>query len=399
MRPIFVTIFTICAIGILSAQTDSLPGNFKKIDLLPAISYTPETELTFGVIGYYYFNLARQSAATRLSNINFLAAYTLANQRVIEFRWDVFSDANNWRYRGELFFNRFPDRNYGLGNEAGLLIADVEDGAIDTLNYVRFNSDRLKFSPVVLRRVGTYLYLGLQGDMEYLYNLKPTGDSYFPLDEESERLLDFPVDGLRVGIGLNLLHDSRDNILNPLTGTYVEVSNHFYSTIFGSDFDFSNIRLDGRRYVNVTSNHTLALRGVVNFRFSEEPIPLRALSRVGGQDFIRGYFRGTFQDQHLAAFELEYRWPFWKPDLEAPFWKLWKRLGVVGFLGGAQVFNETDGLALNRFNLAAGGGLRILFNKESRLNIRIDYGIGLSENSGGIGKRQSGFYFFLAEAF
>ena len=47
----------------------------------------------------------------------------------------------------------------------------------------------------------------------------------------------------------------------------------------------------------------------------------------------------------------------------------------------------------------AGGGLRILLNKTSRANIRIDYAVALRNNSDGPGKRQSGFYFFLGEAF
>lgn len=399
MKPHITLLFVLLLVGILHAQIDTFPRTFKKIDLFPAISYAPETKLTLGVIGYYYFDLAKESPATRLSNVEFLAAYTLANQIVTEFRWDVFSDDNSWRYRGEVFFNRYPDRNYGLGNDAGLLIADVEDDIIDTLNYVRFDSDRIKFAPIVLKRVARHFYLGLQGDLESLYRLKSIPDKAYPLNEESRVALDFPVKGLRVGLGLNMLYDSRDNILNPLSGTYIEFSNYFYNHIFGSAFDFSSFRLDGRHYIPITGDHTLAMRGVLNFRFSDDPIPLRGLSRAGGRKFIRGYFKGTYQDHHLMAFELEYRWPFWNEDLDAPWWMLWKRMGLVGFVGGAQVMQDLGDFQFNRFNMAAGGGIRFLFNKASRLNIRIDYGLGLSKNSNGLGQTQSGLYFFLAEAF
>ena len=399
MKQFKVLISAILLTGMLSAQTDSLPRAFKKVDLFPAISYAPETKLTLGVIGYYYFDLAKQSPATRLSNVNFLAVYTLANQIAIESEWDISADDNRWRYRGEIFFNRYPDRNYGLGNDAGLLIADIEKDVVDTLNYVRFDSDRIKFAPIVLKRVSRHLYLGLQGDLEYLYGEKPISDGFYPLDERSAQKLEFPVEGLRLGLGVNLLFDNRDNILNPLSGTYIEFSNYFYNGIFGSDFDFSSFRLDGRHYSNVVQNHTLAMRGVANFRFSKDPIPLRGLSRVGGHEFIRGYFKGTYQDNHLLAFEMEYRWPFWNDNLTAPGWKIWKRMGVVGFVSGAQVFHEVDDFRANAFNMAVGGGLRFLFNKSSRLNLRIDYGLGLRKNSDGLGKNQSGLYFNLSEAF
>ena len=383
----------------LPAQTDTFPRTFKKIDIFPAISYTPETSLTLGAIGYYYFDLARENSSTNLSNVNFLAAYTLAKQIAIELRWDIFTDNNLWRTRGETFYNRYPDRNYGLGNEAALLIVDVDGDQYDTLNYVQFDSDRIKFSPIIQRRLGKNWYLGLQGDLEYLFRMRPTSDLYYPLNDASTDLLDFPVEGLRVGLGVNMLFDSRDNIFNSYSGTYIEFSNYFYNKTFGSDFDFCSFLVDGRTFINVKKNHTLALRGVANLRFSDDAIPLRALSRVGGHKFIRGYFKGTYQDNHLLAFEMEYRWPLWNEHLNAPGWQIWKRMGLVAFIGGAEVFHELDDFQINQFNLAAGGGVRFLLNKATRLNIRIDYGVGFAKNSDGLGKRQSGLYFYLAEAF
>ncbi|MBK8500987.1 MAG: hypothetical protein IPL46_01635 [Saprospiraceae bacterium] len=101
----------------------------------------------------------------------------------------------------------------------------------------------------------------------------------------------------------------------------------------------------------------------------------------------------------MTGFEMEYRWPFWKEDTDSKLWQVWKRLGVVGFLSGAQVFHTLPDFQISRFNLAEGGGVRILFNPESRVNLRIDYAIGLQKGSDGPGRRQHGFYFYLGEAF
>ncbi len=385
-----------------SLKQDPPRRDFRKIDLFPAISYAPETKLTLGVIGIYYMDLYKRDTNTQISNIQFLAVYTTARQLSILSEWEIFIDGNQWRFRGESFFDIFPDRNYGRGNSAGALIGERDaDGSIDSLNYLRYNSNRLNFSPVVLRRIAPALYLGLRLDLEYLYNARPIPDNWRYLNADSARITQLPVDGLRVGLGLSVLYDTRDYVLNPLSGTFLDFRAVFFGPNLGSDFRFQNIRLDARQYINTWRNHTLAMRVVFDNRFSPNAneIPIRALSRVGGNDFMRGYFRGTYQDNHMLAGELEYRLPFWKESDTDPFWKVWKRLGIVGFVGAAQVVESWDRFRGDRFRVAAGGGLRILLNRESRASIRVDYAFGFAPDSNGPGRRQSGFYFYLAEAF
>lgn len=387
-----------------SQSLDSVPKDkprrdYKRLDIFPAISYSPETKLTLGAIGIFYLDLRKGDPGTPLSNLDFLAVYTLSKQILLESRWEVFTHKRAWRTRGELLLQRYPDRNYGIGNDASVLVAEVDDkGRLDTLNYLDFNSNRIKFSPAVLRKIRRNLYFGLQTDLEYLYKYQGP-DQYFFLNADSGRIRDIPVAGLRSGIGFQVLYDNRDNLINPLRGTMVEFNDRHYVKWLGSDFTFSSFSLELRQYINPWKNHTLALRGLASLQYTNDAIPLRALSRVGGHKFIRGYFKGTYQDHHMLAFEAEYRLPLWREGQPSKLWQVWKRLGVVGFVGGAEVFRDEHQLSFNQFNLAAGGGLRILLNPATRSNIRIDYAIALRENSDGPGKRQRGFYFFLGEAF
>lgn len=383
---------------------DSLPKTkprreYKRLDIFPAISYSPETKLTLGAIGIFYLDFRKGDSGTPLSNLDFLAVYTLSKQILLESRWEVFTHKRAWRTRGELLLQRYPDRNYGIGNEASVLVAEVDDkGERDTLNYLNFNSNRIKFSPVVLRKMRRNLYFGLQTDLEYLYKYQ-TPDQYSFLNADSGRIREIPVAGLRSGIGFQVLYDNRDNLINPLRGTMVEFNDRHYVNWLGSDYSFNTYSLELRQYFNPWKNQTLAIRGLASLEYSKDAIPLRALSRVGGHKFIRGYFKGTYQDHHMLAFEAEYRLPLWREGQPSKLWQVWKRLGLVGFVGGAEVFRDQKQLALNQFNLAAGGGLRILLNPATRSNIRIDYAIALRDNSDGPGKRQRGFYFFLGEAF
>ncbi|MEM6261615.1 MAG: BamA/TamA family outer membrane protein [Bacteroidota bacterium] len=386
----------------ITVQADTVPPPKGSFDLLPAISYSPETQLTLGIIGYYYPTWGMDKPGTTQSNLNFLAVYTTARQLIFETNWEIFSAGNTWRYRGGAFYNRFPDRNYGLGNDAGLRVQEIEEGDTTTVNYLRFSVQRVTVRPVVVRRLAPNFYGGLQAEFETQYDYQEVPDQLgYPEGSDSVELASIPVMGTRMGIGINLLYDSRDNILNPLNGSYLEFSNHFFTDLLGSDFTYSSYRIDIRKFFNPIKNHTLALRAVGNWRFSpdDEQIPLRGLSRVGGRDFVRGYFFGTYQDNHVLAAEAEYRLPFWPEDTDAPLSKFWKRLGVVGFVGTAQTYGPEQDLRIDAFRVAAGGGLRVLFNPQTRVNIRIDYALGLAPNSNGPDSRQTGLYFFLAEAF
>lgn len=387
--------------GADSLYKSSSPGDYKRLDIFPAISYSPETKLTLGAIGIFYLDFRKGDKATPLSNVDFLAVYTLSKQVLVESRWEVFTQQRRWRTRGELLLQRYPDRNYGIGNDASVLLVELDgEGKRDTLNYLNFNSNRIKFSPAVLRKVRRNLYIGVQSDLEYLFRYKELPDQYHYINADSARIQTVPVSGLRSGIGFQVLYDNRDNLINPLKGTFIEFNDRHYAGWLGSNYTFSYYSLELRQYINPWLNHTLALRGMASLEYTNDAVPLRALSRVGGHKFIRGFFRGTYQDHHLLAFETEYRLPFWREGQSfKPGWQVWKRFGLAAFLGGAQVFHDGEPVTFSRFNLAAGGGLRILLNKSSRANIRIDYAVALRNDSDGPGKRQSGFYFFLGEAF
>jgi outer membrane protein assembly factor BamA len=373
---------------------------FKRLDIFPAISYSPETSLTLGGIGIKYFDLAQGDMSVPISNLEFVAVYTLNSQIIIETRWELFTKKNLWRIRGEAFFNRFPDRNYGMGNRAAAIVVEVDGAGVpDTLNYLNFDSDRIKFSPVILRKIRPNLYFGLQYDMEYLYRIKVTSDEHYFINEDALVIKNMAVEGVRSGIGFQLLFDTRDKPLNPIKGSLIALNNINYVSFLGSDYRFTTFILDARHYINTYKNQTLAVRAYGSANLTNDEIPMRALSRVGGDKFIRGYFKGTYQDHHMTAFELEYRLPFWEEGTEAKLSQFWKRLGLVGFIGGAQVFNNVSDFQMNNFNLGVGAGLRILFNPQSRVNIRIDYAIGLSKGSDGFNKRQNGLYFNFSEAF
>ncbi len=387
-------LWTICPFLLTFAQTDSLSTqnplpSKRKSQLLavPFVSYSPETALVFGGVGAFYFDLAKGDTTSRMSQIQLIAISSTNGQLNFRPGWELITQNENYIFRGKLSIARFPNKNYGLGNDADLQVVDYENGTGETLNYLRYTVDRYSVRNSALRKIADNLYAGLQLEVENVYNYGVLADSLQYLSGQSE-IDRIPVEGFRLGAGFNISYDSRTNSLNPLNGSFVEFQSVFYRKWLGADFHYRSFSLDARKYINTTQKHTLALQLFLQHNYPKDNsnLPLRALAQLGGSDLIRGYREGTYQDNSLTVAQVEYRMP------------VWKFIGVVGFAGVGQVYSSSNQWKWNRFRTGVGGGLRFMISKRQRINFRIDYAYGLDPLSD-INGAQSGFYFFVGEAF
>ena len=94
---------------------------------------------------------------------------------------------------------------------------------------------------------------------------------------------------------------------------------------------------------------------------------------------MRGYYYGRYRDENYVMAQAEHRQYFWRC------------FGYVLFFGLGEVFGESP-MSLDGLRFSAGVGLRYLFDKTEGVNLRMDYGIGLGQDTNGI-------YFGLGEAF
>lgn len=182
--------------------------------------------------------------------------------------------------------------------------------------------------------------------------LKDSGSIYTPV-------------GLGTGalnsIGLSALYDTRDDIFNPHVGSYANGSVNVAG--FGGDFNFQKYTVEGRYYIPLGENHTLALRGWGGFVSGDAPIT--EYFYAGGPDTLRGYQQNQFFGTRFLVANAEYRFP----------------IGNIKFLRGA-VFADagnawTPGdLYEDKIFLDAGIGLRITFPALGLGVIRLDYAFG-----------------------
>ena len=94
---------------------------------------------------------------------------------------------------------------------------------------------------------------------------------------------------------------------------------------------------------------------------------------------MRGYFEGRFRDKNLLALQAEYRLPL--------FW----RFGLAAFAGAGKVADAFAELNSGGIKYSYGAGLRYLFSKREKIQVRLDVGFD--------GKGGSAFYFSIFEAF
>ncbi len=179
-------------------------------------------------------------------------------------------------------------------------------------------------------------------------------------------------------LGLQLELNTKNFEFNPTKGILFDLHANFFGEAVGSDFTFQKYIAAYNHYLRLgeTDRRALAVRGTVCAVAGRAPF--FELCSVGGQDNFRGYTTGRFRDETSISAQAEYRWQFWK------------RFGAVFFGGLAQVGPQFGDYSFANVLPAVGVGLRWMAAVESRINLRVDYAVGIDDDA---------LYIFVGEAF
>ncbi|MGC3944320.1 MAG: BamA/TamA family outer membrane protein [Chryseolinea sp.] len=183
--------------------------------------------------------------------------------------------------------------------------------------------------------------------------------------------------GTDVGIGFAGALDSRDNRYNAYKGALLLTTLTFYPKALGSRYEFAAFYIDGRKYFNPWLKHVIAVQATATY--NNGTVPFYDLALMGGEDRMRGYYKGALRDKVLVDAQVEYRMP------------IWNIFGITTWVATGRVADKFSNLNFNGFWLSYGGGIRFRVDSEHNTNLRLDMGFG----PGGV----SGFYFNFAEAF
>lgn len=327
---------------------------------VPIYSHTKEAGDIFGLAKYNLFDLYKGDTVTKPSKVS--SVFTMSSKGRINFSLstEFILKENRYIFLSYVNFKKTPEVVLGIGN----------DVSID--NKENISNNRVRFNIVTLRKLSKYLYAGPGFDISYYYNML--------VDSNSIMIREGAVGlngGLNVGLGVGAAYDSRDNRYNTYQGSYILFTSTFYGGAIGSEYTFSKINLDARKFFNPWFKHVIALQVTTNASYNQTPYYNLAL--LGGSNQMRGYYEGAIRDNVLIDGQLEYRMP------------IWNIFGMTGWVSTGRVAPSYRDMSFNNLWLSYGLGARIRVDSKHNTNLRIDFGFGQ--------KGANAFIIGFAEAF
>ncbi len=362
--------------------------------IAPVFGSTPSNGFIIGATFQSAFKLTGSNLSAFQANIQF----TSKKQLLIFLRNTIYAKENKLLLSGDWRYFAYSEPTYGLGTaapEGGTLQSYFhwmgQGESTDSLAQpMKFNY--FKFHQLASVRMAPGLYLGGGIHFDMFSSIKDerldTPLTYITSHYAYSKLHDFdPEKYKEIGLSVNLVYDTRDNQINAYKGMYANLNYRVNPEFLGSDAGSSVLYTEFRYFKGLSKKSerlVLAFWYVGQFTTSgtQPYLALPALGYDQRSKTGRGYAIGRYRGQSLLYAETELRFPISKCT---------NTLGGVVFANVTSTNNRDSGIKMLQYvQPGVGLGLRILFNKTTRMNMQVDYGKG--NGSGGI-------YFGASEVF
>jgi hypothetical protein len=299
-------------------------------------------------------------STTYISSISFTPYFNFKGRYGLPIRSNIWLNNNDWLIQGDTRFLVYPQYTWGLGggqSQGDRLLVDY--------NYVRFYQG-------VLKKITSYLFAGIGYNLDYYIDVE-NSDSNTPANSIAAFThyatgTSTDQNSFSSGPSLVLLYDTRKNDLNPIPGIYANFIYRYNAEAVGTTEPWQSAYVDFRKYVSLTSTGPKNMLAFWTYYWTVlgTAAPYLELPAIGMDPYNRsgrGIQQNRYRGKSLIYFESEYR-----RDITPN--------GLLGFVLFANVNSSTQPKNdhFEYWNPAAGGGLRIKFNKKSDTNICIDYG-------------------------
>ena len=320
-----------------SFQTEQ-KEKFQEWGLFPVVAGNAETGLQLGALAIRF--IKPDHPDSRTSTIDFIAFGTTNSQYYAKIAPDIYFGSGKYHANALFSGSLWPANFYGIGNNTS------KD------NKEPYESTDFNVAFLLERKLRDIFYAGVL----YQYDNSE-------IEAESSSLhfnnsLTGAEGGVRSGLGFSLSIDTRDNINDPRSGTFINFQSKYFEDVFGSDFNYRTVQFHMNYYHLITDETGLAFKGYI--RMTRGDIPFQDLSSPDGTDVLRGIEYGRYRDRDLASFQAEYRY------------SIYKKWGGTFFLETAQVADELSDLDIGGWKSSAGAGLRYALNQSEKLNVRLD---------------------------
>ena len=351
-------------------QTKEVDSTFNEASktflVVPLITNSPVMDTGFGGLGMYFFKIDKDDKASPTSLASLYAIYTTNNSYIFtpfgRFFWN--EDKNRASFGvGTLRINN--DLTYDEhGNDLRLVYSEIR-------NFITAEYSRKIIGDFYLGMV----YLGTK--TKYKFDQGSEQENDFTRDFFAQNEI---ADNFVSSIGLNLSFDNRDYPYYPTRGFTFSIRPKLNRAWLGSDNDYIDTDYKFSYFNSLQDNLILALN--IAGGFASGDVPFDGYQNYGVRNSLRGYEAGKYKGRNMIASQAELRWRFHN------------KWGGVVFGGTGSIWgNENNGEEeFERTWLPSVGlGLRYMVSKEKKINVRLDYALGVDGNQG--------LYFGVMEAF
>ncbi len=328
-------------------------------------------------------------ASTKISNALLGVAFTTRKQTIITVKSTVYGEDNGYMLLGDWRFLNSSQPTWGLGTgPQSARLADNDFGFDDGSIEGNSEADMMEFKffrfyETFLKQIGDkpiYAGLGLHVDLfndisDQLLDLTADPPVITPYYAYNVKYGFKQEESTLVGLSLNGVYDSRDNVNNPYTGRYAMFNFKINPEFLGSDQNSTQLWLEYRDYFNFTDDHKniLGVWTYANLTVSGN-LPYMNLPAIGWDQYSKSgepYSQGRFRGAQLLFAGVEYRKHLWATANNPRFF------GMILYLNATTASGKGNDIGLFEYvEPGIGGGLRININKKARTNIGIDYGWG-----------------------
>lgn len=318
--------------------------------------YASDTKFGLGLVAAGLYRTDPNDSILPPSNVSLYGDVSSVGFYMLGVRGNHIAPKGRYRIDYHLYFYSFPADFWGIGYEMG-------DNDANKSDMKRWQAQaEVSF----LFRVADNFYIGPMASYDYVIGKHI---------ERPELLQGMDRHTWNVGAGVSLVYDNRDNLTNPHRGIYLNINQMFRPGFMGNDYAFSTTAFRFDAYQRLGKGTVLAEDIGANLNFGNPSWGMMA--ELGGTHSMRGYYEGRYRDKHSLEATVELRQ------------HVWKRNGIVVWVGAGTIFPKFSALRSKQILPNAGVGYRWEFKKN--VNVRLDYGFGKSG--------QSGFLFNINEAF
>lgn len=318
--------------------------------------YASDTKFGLGLVAAGLYRTDPNDSILPPSNVSLYGDVSSVGFYMLGVRGNHIAPKGRYRIDYHLYFYSFPSDFWGIGYEMG-------DNDANKSDMKRWQAQaEVSF----LFRVADNFYIGPMASYDYVIGKHI---------ERPELLQGMDQHTWNVGAGVSLVYDNRDNLTNPHRGIYLNINQMFRPKFMGNDYAFSTTAFRFDAYQRLGKGTVLAEDIGANLNFGNPSWGMMA--ELGGTHSMRGYYEGRYRNKHSLEATVELRQ------------HVWKRNGIVVWVGAGTIFPKFSALHSKQILPNAGVGYRWEFKKN--VNVRLDYGFGKSG--------QSGFLFNINEAF